>query len=113
MLLFLNEAYANPSSPHRSGQRVKAALERARKQTAAALNARPSEIIFTGGGAQGGRLAIFGIMDAYAARGKHFITSSIEHHAVLHAAHTLQHRGADITIVPVDEDGIVRPADLE
>jgi cysteine desulfurase len=113
MLPFLNEAYANPSSPHRSGQRAKAALERARKLTAAALNARPSEIIFTGGGSEADSLAIFGIMDAYAARGKHFITSAIEHHAVLHAAHTLEHRGAEISIVPVDEDGIVRPTDVE
>jgi cysteine desulfurase len=113
MLPFLNEAYANPSSPHRSGQRVKAALERARKQMAAALNARPSEIIFTGGGSEADSLAIFGIMDAYAARGKHFITSAIEHHAVLHAAHTLEARGADITVVPAGEDGIVRPADVQ
>jgi cysteine desulfurase len=113
MLPFLNEAYANPSSPHRSGQRVKAALERARKQMAAALNARPSEIIFTGGGSEADSLAIFGIMDAYANRGKHFITSAIEHHAVLHAAHTLEARGADITVVPAGEDGIVRPADVQ
>jgi cysteine desulfurase len=112
MLPFLREAYANPSSPHRSGQRVKAALERARKQTAAALNALPSEIIFTGGGSEADSLAIFGIMDAHCARGKHFITSSIEHHAVLHAADTLRSRGADVTIIPVDDEGVVRPADL-
>jgi cysteine desulfurase len=112
MLPFLTEAYANPSSPHRSGQRVKTALERARKQTAAALNARPSEIIFTGGGSEADSLAIFGIMDAYAARGKHFITSAIEHHAVLHAARTLETRGADVTIVPVSDDGLVRPSDV-
>jgi cysteine desulfurase len=112
MLPFLTEAYANPSSPHRSGQRAKTALERARKQTAAALNANASEIIFTGGGSEADSLAIFGIMDAYAARGKHFVTSAIEHHAVLHAAHTLKARGADVTIVPVDGDGLVRPDDL-
>jgi cysteine desulfurase len=51
-------------------------------------------------------------MDAYAARGKHFITSAIEHHAVLHAAHTLETRGADVTIVPVSDDGVVRPSDV-
>lgn len=112
MLPFLTEAYANPSSPHRSGQRAKTALERARKQTAAALNAQASEIIFTGGGSEADSLAIFGIMDAYAARGKHFITSAIEHHAVLHAAHTLESRSAQVTIVPVNEDGIVRPSDV-
>jgi cysteine desulfurase len=112
MLPFLTESYANPSSTHRSGQRVKTALERARKQTAAALNAQSSEIIFTGGGSEADSLAIFGIMDAYAARGKHFVTSAIEHHAVLHAAHTLKARGADVTIVPVDEEGLVRPEDV-
>ena len=112
MLPFLTESYANPSSPHRSGQRVKTALERARKQTAAALNAQTSEIIFTGGGSEADSLAIFGIMDAYASRGKHFITSAIEHHAVLHAAHTLESRGAEVTIVPVDNDGLVRADDV-
>ena len=112
MLPFLNESYANPSSPHRSGQRVKSALERARKQTAAAINAQAPEIIFTGGGSEADSLAIFGIMDAYSGRGKHFITSAIEHHAVLHAAHTLKARGAEITVVPVDGEGFVRPADV-
>lgn len=112
MLPFLTESYANPSSPHRSGQRVKTALERARKQTAAALNAQTSEIIFTGGGSEADSLAIFGIMDAYASRGKHFVTSAIEHHAVLHAAHTLESRGADVTIVPVDHDGLIRADDV-
>jgi len=112
MLPFLTESYANPSSPHRSGQRAKTALERARKQTAAALNAQSSEIIFTGGGSEADSLAIFGIMDAYASRGKHFVTSAIEHHAVLHAAYTLKSRGADVTIVPVDKDGLVRADDV-
>jgi cysteine desulfurase len=112
MLPFLTESYANPSSPHRSGQRAKTALERARKQTAAALNAQSSEIIFTGGGSEADSLAIFGIMDAYASRGKHFVTSAIEHHAVLHAARTLKSRGADVTIVPVDKDGLVRADDV-
>lgn len=112
MLPFLTEAYANPSSPHRSGQRAKTALERARKQTATALNAQASEIIFTGGGSEADSLAIFGIMDAYAARGRHFVTSAIEHHAVLHAAHALEARGAEVTIVPVNEDGLVRPSDV-
>ena len=112
MLPFLTETYANPSSPHRSGQRAKTALERARKQTAAALNAQASEIIFTGGGSEADSLAIFGIMDAYATRGKHFVTSATEHHAVLHAAHTLKARGAEVTILPVDDEGRVRLDDL-
>ncbi|HLJ83285.1 MAG TPA: IscS subfamily cysteine desulfurase [Candidatus Eremiobacteraceae bacterium] len=113
MLPFLKEAFANPSSPHRSGQRVKTALERARVQTAAALNARPGEIIFTGSGSEADSLAIFGIMHANAERGNHFITSAIEHHAVTHAADRLRRDGADVTILPVDGDGFVRAQDLK
>jgi cysteine desulfurase len=113
MLPFLKEAFANPSSPHRSGQRVKTALERARGQTAAALNARPGEIIFTGSGSEADSLAIFGIMHANAERGNHFITSTIEHHAVTHAADRLRRDGAEVTILPVDGDGFVRAQDLK
>jgi cysteine desulfurase len=112
MLPFLKEAFANPSSPHRSGQRVKTALERARNQTAAALNARPGEIIFTGSGSEADSLAIFGIMHANAERGNHFITCAIEHHAVTHAADRLRRDGAEVTILPVDGDGFVRAQDL-
>ena len=112
MLPFFKEAFANPSSPHRSGQRVKTALERARKQTAAAINAQPAEIIFTGSGSEADSLAIFGIMHAYAQRGRHFITSAVEHHAVLHAADRLRQDGAEVTVLPVDREGFVKANDL-
>jgi cysteine desulfurase len=66
-------------------------------------------VVFTGGGSEADSLAIFGIMEANAGRGKGFITSAIEHHAVLHAAHVLQRRGYDVTVLPVDGEGFVHP----
>jgi len=107
MLPFLRSDFANPSSPHSSGQRVRAALDDAREKTAAAVGAKPSEIVFTGSGSEADCQAIFGIMDAHRKRGNHFITSSIEHHAVLHAAEALRARGARVTVLPVDGAGIV------
>ena len=107
MLPFLTQRYANPSSPHSSGQVARRALDEARERTAAAIGAKPSEIVFTGGGSEADSLAIFGIMDAHAERGKGFITCAIEHHAVLHAAGALRRSGADVTVLPVDADGLV------
>jgi cysteine desulfurase len=106
MLPFLTTSYANPSSIHSSGQRVQRALNAARKRTAEATGARPDEIIFTSGGSEADSLAIFGSMTGSLARA-HFITSAIEHHAVLHAADALRARGHKVTILPVDGDGLV------
>ena len=106
LLPFLRGDFANPSSPHSSGQRVRSALYKARTRTAKALGASPREIIFTGSGSEADNLAIFGIMDANGI--ERFITSAIEHHAVLHAAQTLHARGKNITIVPVDQEGLVK-----
>src|ERR1700730_2506340 len=102
MLPFLTDAYANPSSPHSSGQFVRRALDEARGRTAAAIGAKPSEVVFTGGGSEADSLAIFGIMDAHADKGNGFVTCAIEHHAVSHAADALRRRGADVTVLPVD-----------
>ena len=112
MLPFLTERYANPSSPHSSGQTSRRALDDAREATAAAIGARPTEIVFTGGGSEADSLAIFGIMDAYADRGSGFITCAVEHHAVLHAADALRRRGAQVAVLPVDGEGFVDPAAL-
>jgi cysteine desulfurase len=106
MLPFFTSEYANPSSMHSSGQRVQRALHAARKHTAEALGARPDEIIFTSGGSEADSLAIFGGMTGGFAHA-HFITSAIEHHAVLHAADMLRARGHRVTILPVDRDGFV------
>ncbi len=112
MLPFLRADYANPSSPHASGQRVRRALDDARERTAAAIGARPEEIVFTGSGSEADSLAIFGVL-ARGAPGR-FITTAIEHHAVLHAADVLRERGLEVTVVPVDQHGVVvEPALVE
>ncbi len=107
MLPFLRDEFANPSSPHSAGQRVRRALDDARERTAAALGAQPAEIVFTGSGSESDCLAIFGMLDARGAARGRFITSAIEHHAVLHAADALRERGHRVTVLPVDAEGFV------
>jgi cysteine desulfurase len=110
----LGPEFANPSSPHSSGQRVRRLLDEARERSAAALGVRPSEIIFTGSGSEADCLAIFGILDAHRGDGRgRFLTSAIEHHAVLHAADALRARGNTVMILPVDREGFVDEAVLE
>jgi cysteine desulfurase len=111
MLPFFGTDFANPSSPHHSGQRVKRALIGARKLSAQCLNARPDEIVFTSGGSEADNLAIFGAMTGPFANAR-FVTTSIEHHAVLHAADALRERGHRVTILPVDREGLVDPEAL-
>ncbi|MDQ6766725.1 MAG: aminotransferase class V-fold PLP-dependent enzyme [Candidatus Eremiobacteraeota bacterium] len=106
MLPFFASEYANPSSMHSSGQRVQRALQAARKRVALALGARPEEIIFTSGGSEADSLAIFGTLTGSYARAQ-FVTSAIEHHAVLHVAEALRARGHKVTVVPVDREGFV------
>ena len=98
------ERFGNASSIHGPGQQARAAVERARDAVAALLHCRSSEIIFTSGGTESDNLALFGILKP----GDHLITSSIEHHAVLHAAERLAERGIDVTFLPVDHSGAVR-----
>jgi cysteine desulfurase len=111
MLPFFTSDYANPSSIHSSGQRVARALHTARARTAAAIGARPDEIVFTSGGSEADSLAIFGAMSGRLAR-PHFITSAIEHHAVLHAADRLREQGVRVSVLPVDSAGVVSEDDL-
>lgn len=111
MLPWFGEEFGNASSVHGFGRRAHEALERAREAIAARLGARPAEIIFTSGGTESDNLAIQGIA---AAAGKgHIITSAIEHPAVLTTCSVLEKRGFDVTRLPVDDTGLVRPADLE
>jgi len=98
------ERFGNASSIHGPGQQARAAVERARDAVAALLHCRSSEIIFTSGGTESDNLALFGILKP----GDHLITSSIEHHAILHAAERLAERGIDVTFLPVDHSGAVR-----
>ena len=111
MLPFFGELAANPSSAHASGQRVARELAGARTRIAGALGARPAEIVFTSGGSEADSLAIFGALTGRF-KGARFITSAIEHHAVLHTAERLRELSHAVTILPVDLDGIVAAQSL-
>ncbi|MFC4768570.1 cysteine desulfurase NifS [Effusibacillus consociatus] len=107
MVNVLTEAFGNPSSGHQFGRPVRKLIEQARQQTAQAINARPQEVFFTSGGTEADNLAILGAARANANRGKHLITNTIEHHAVLDAFSHLKREGFEVTVLPVDEYGFV------
>lgn len=109
---YLTEKYGNPSSVHSIGREAKEGLEKAREQVAASINAQPDEIVFTSGGTEADNMAILGIAYRYADRGRHIITSAVEHHAVLHTCQHLAKKGYKVTVLPVDEYGIIRMDDL-
>jgi cysteine desulfurase len=102
------EHFGNASSIHQQGQHARAAVEQARESVAALLNCRAAEIVFTSGGTESDNLALFGLIQP----GDHLITTSIEHHAVLHAAEKLRDRGIEVTFLPVSSEGVVDPIDL-
>ena len=107
MLPYFTEQYGNASSIYQVAQESKMALEAARKQVARGIGARAREIYFTGCGTEADNWAIKGIAEALAAKGKHIITSAVEHHAVLHTCEYLEKKGYRITYLPVDADGVV------
>ncbi len=111
---FLAEIWGNPSSVHHVGRKARAALDDARDRAAKFLGAKPSEIIFTCGGTEANNLAIFGTARALKAKGKHLITSSVEHHAVLQCFDYLEkNEGFAITRLPVNLEGRVAVEDLK
>ncbi len=113
MLPFLNEVWGNPSSVHHLGRKARAFLDEFRERTAKVLGCRPSEVIFTGGGTESANLAIFGAARMLKPKGRHIITSAIEHHAVLHSFQYLaKHEGFDTTILPVNREGLISPEHL-
>ncbi|WP_019242708.1 MULTISPECIES: cysteine desulfurase family protein [Bacillus] len=101
----MQENYGNPSSIHAFGREARKLLNHARIQLANSIGAKENEIIFTSGGTEADNHAITGIANAYAHKGKHIITTSIEHHAVLHTFQNLQKQGFEVTYLPVDEQG--------
>ena len=109
MLPYLSEHYGNPSSIYRIGREARAAVDEARETVADILGAMPKEIVFTSGGSEADNQAIFGVALANRSKGKHIITTAIEHHAVLHTVEYLEKLGYKITILPVDSDGLVDP----
>lgn len=112
MMPFFTEEYGNPSSIYPFASESKKALEGARKTVAEVLGAIPDEIIFTGGGTEADNHAICGVARANIKKGRHIVTSAIEHHAVLHTFERLKREGFEITYVPVDENGVVTPEAL-
>ena len=109
MMPYLTEEYGNPSSLYRFGNHAKRAIEQARNEVADVLGAEPFEILFTGGGTEADNW-VKEIMRSLKARGKnHFITSAVEHHALLHSAQRLQKEGFEVTFIPVDREGRIDP----
>ncbi|MDI6796636.1 MAG: cysteine desulfurase family protein [Desulfatibacillaceae bacterium] len=112
-LPFLTSAWANPSSGHNLGKKAHQGLETARRQAADSLGARPEEIFFTSGGTESDNWALFGVADALASKGRHIITSEVEHPAIINPALFLLEKGFDISFVPVDENCVVMPEAVE
>ena len=113
MLPFFSQVYGNPSSLHAFGQEAKHAIEEARYIAAQFIGASQEEVVFTSGGTESNNSAIKGVAYARHDKGNHIITSRIEHHAVLETCHFLQKQGFHVTYVPVDEFGLVDPADVK
>ena len=112
MMPYLTEEYGTPSSLYRFGNHAKRAIEQARKEVADVLGAEPFEILFTGGGTEADNW-VKEIMRSLKARGKnHFITSAVEHHALLHSAQRLQKEGFEVTFIPVDREGRIDPEQI-
>jgi cysteine desulfurase len=105
---FLVGQFGNASSIHQEGQLARSAVEQARGHVALLLGCRPSEVVFTSGGTESDNLAVFGSVKS----GDHVISSSVEHHAVLHAVERLADRGVEVTVVPVDGEGVVSAEDV-
>ena len=113
MLPFYTEFYGNPSAVYEFSTPCKEALAKARETVANALGAKDNEIYFTNGGSESDNWALIATAEAYASKGKHIITSKIEHHAVLHTCEYLEKRGFEITYLDVDENGTVKLDELK
>ena len=109
MLPFFTHFYGNPSSIHNVGQEARHALDTARERVAAVLNCRNNEVVFTSGGTEADNAAIHGAAVALQGTGNHIITTSVEHHAVLHTCQYLESMGFEVTYLPVDDYGAVSP----
>ena len=114
MLPYFQEKFGNPSSLYGFGQAAKADLDAARAEVAACLGAKPDEIFFTSGGTEADNWALRGVAEARGGKGRHIITSTIEHHAILHTLRYLEkYEGFQVTYLGVDSEGFVNPADVK
>lgn len=113
MLPYLKENFGNPSSVYQFSSYSKSAIQEARETIAASLKAEPNEIYFTGGGTEADNWALKGIAEMLESKGKHIITTKIEHHAVLHTCEYLEKKGYEVSYLDVDEEGRIDLAQLE
>ena len=113
MMESYSENYGNPSSTHKLGQKARAAIEKTRSMIAGYIGVESKEIIFTSGGAEGNNLVIRGALNAYSSKGKHIITSKIEHSTVLKTCQQLENEGYEVTYIDVDENGVVNLEQLK
>jgi cysteine desulfurase len=112
MMPVFTDHFGNPSSIHWFGQHAKSIIDEARQHVARLINADVSEIVFTSGGTEADNFAIRGIAESQKAKGRHIITSKIEHHAVMHTCKDLEKQGHEVTWLPVSRDGVVDPNDV-
>lgn len=113
MLPFFRETYGNPSAFYGYAKEAGKAVDQARKETADLIGAKPEEIYFTAGGSESDNWALRAAARAYASKGRHIITSEIEHHAVLHTCEYLEEQGFEVTYLKVDSEGRISPEELE
>jgi cysteine desulfurase len=113
MIPYMTEIFGNPSSIHFFGRQSRHAVDEARETIAKTIGAKTNEIIFTSGGTEADNLALIGVAMANRQKGRHIITTSIEHHAVLHTCHYLEKQGFDVTYLPVNEQGKISLTDLQ
>lgn len=113
MLPYFSEYYGNPSAVYSFADRAKKAVDQARAQAANVIGAKTEEIYFTAGGSESDNWALKATAEAYASKGKHIITSKIEHHAVLHTCQYLEKQGYEVTYLDVDEHGLISLRDLQ
>jgi cysteine desulfurase len=113
MIPILENVYGNPSSIHFFGRQARKLLDTARVSIAKSISAQEKEIIFTGGGTEADNMALLGIARFHKNKGKHIITTKIEHHATLHTAEQLEKEGFEVTYLPVNEQGVVSVDDVK
>ena len=113
MLPYFTQQYGNPSAVYRIGVENRTAIEKARDTAAAAINVQPSEIYFTSCGTEADNWALIAGAEAFASKGRHIITSAIEHHAVLRTCQYLEEHGFEVTYLQPDHDGVIHPEALE
>ncbi|MDR4948698.1 cysteine desulfurase family protein [Neobacillus cucumis] len=113
MVTIMNATFGNPSSIHSYGREARHYIDLARAALARSIGAQENEIIFTGGGTEADNMALFGVAESSQSKGRHIITTQVEHHAVLHACNKLEKMGYEVTYLPVDETGRISIADLQ